>query len=103
MGNQVGWGGYFRWALSPDSLTECYTNAAPDVKAVSEKYEKYFYPAIFADFAARMDWAACGEGNHNPSVYVNGKRVWILSSLLRKWDEEYGWTHLNQLMWIMTH
>ena len=74
VGNQVGWGGYFRWALSPDSLTECYTNAAPDVKAVSEKYEKYFYPAIFADFAARMDWAACGEGNHNPSVYVNGKK-----------------------------
>mgnify|MGYP000081370152 FL=1 len=74
MGNQVGWGGYFRWALSPDSLTECYTNAAPDVKAVSEKYEKYFYPAIFAAFAARMAWAACGEGNHNPAVYVNGKK-----------------------------
>lgn len=72
--NQVGWGGYFRWTLSPDGQTECYTNASPDIKTISEKYEKYFYPTIFADFAARMDWAACGEGNHNPSVYVNGKK-----------------------------
>lgn len=72
--NQVGWGGYFQWGLSLDGQTECYTNTDPEVKAVSQRYESYFYPAAFADFAARMDWAANGEGNRNPIVTVNGER-----------------------------
>lgn len=71
---QVGWGGYFRWGVSPDKETSCYTNAAPEVRSISEKYEKYFYPAIFANFAARMDWAACGKGNRNPAVIVNQEK-----------------------------
>lgn len=72
--SQAGWGGYFRWGLSPDSLTTCYTNADPAVRCISEKYEKYFYPAIFANFMARMDWAAYGKGNRNPIVIVNGEK-----------------------------
>lgn len=35
--SQAGWGGYFRWGLSPDSLTTCYTNADPAVRCISEK------------------------------------------------------------------
>lgn len=72
--SQAGWDGYFRWGLSPDSLTTCYTNADPAVRCISEKYEKYFYPAIFANFMARMDWAAYGKGNRNPIVIVNGEK-----------------------------
>lgn len=71
---QVGWGGYFRWGLSLDGQTECYTNTDPTVKAVSQKYENYFYPATFASFAARMDWAAEGKGNRNPVVVVNKEK-----------------------------
>ncbi len=70
----VGWGGYFRWGMSLDGKTECYTNSSQEVKRISQKYENYFYPAIFANFAARMDWAAYGEGNRNPVVVVNKKK-----------------------------
>ena len=72
--NGVGWGGYFEWGMSLDKETSCYTNSTPQVKEVSQKYEKYFYPAIFASFAARMDWAARGEGNRNPQVVINGNK-----------------------------
>lgn len=72
--NEAGWGGYFEWGLSPDGETGCYTNHRPEVKKISEKYENYFYPAIFANFAARMDWAARGKGNRNPVVIVNGRK-----------------------------
>ena len=67
-----GWGGYFRHELSPDSVTECFTNMRPEIKEISRKYEKYFYPAIFNNFAARMEWAANGVGNHNPELVING-------------------------------
>ncbi|MFW6290518.1 MAG: hypothetical protein ACOC0R_06085, partial [Mariniphaga sp.] len=39
---------------------------------ICSQYYKYFYPAIFNNFAARMDWANEGKGNKNPFVVVNG-------------------------------
>ena len=72
--NEVGWGGYFVWDNSLDKQTQCYTNTTPAIKAISQKYENYFYPAIFANFAARMDWAKEGKGNRNPIAVVNGKK-----------------------------
>lgn len=66
----VGWGGFFRWGVSADGETSCYTNTAPEVKRISRKYEEYFYPAIFNNFAARMDWAKDGRGNRNPVVCI---------------------------------
>ena len=69
--DQAGWGGYFKWDLSPDGETSCYTNHRQATKAISQKYERYFYPAIFANFAARMDWARDGKGNRNPVVRIN--------------------------------
>lgn len=70
---QGGWGGYFRHELSPDSVTECFTNMRSDIKEISQKYERYFYPAVFNNFVARMEWAANGIGNRNPELIVNGK------------------------------
>ncbi len=67
----TGWAGYFRWGLGMDASTFSYTNHTGDVKLVSQKYEQYFYPAIFNDFAARMDWAAFGDGNRNPVVVID--------------------------------
>ncbi|OHB66573.1 MAG: hypothetical protein A2Y76_13820 [Planctomycetes bacterium RBG_13_60_9] len=68
-----GWGGFFVWAISPDKQTEAYTNHRDtQANAISRKYEARFYPAIFNNFAARMDWAKDGAGNRNPVVVVNG-------------------------------
>ena len=72
--NQTGWGGYFVWDKTLDNETYCYTNTSKEAKAISQKYEKYFYNASFANFAARMDWAKYGKGNRNPIVIVNGKK-----------------------------
>lgn len=72
--DMTGWGGYFKWGLGMDNTTYSYTNHTGDVKAVSQKYERYFYPAIFNNFAARMDWAAYGEGNRNPIVVVGDSK-----------------------------
>jgi hypothetical protein len=72
--NQVGWGGYFEWGLGMDNATYCFTNHAGKAKETSKKYETYFYPATFNNFAARMDWAKEGKGNRNPVVIVNGKK-----------------------------
>ena len=71
---QVGWGGYHEFALSPDSTTYAWTNWHQPVKSYSDKFEKRFYPDIFNDFAARMQWAAEGHGTTNPVVIVNGKK-----------------------------
>ena len=70
----TGWGGYFRWGKGMDDATYSYTNHTGDVREISRRYEEYFYPAIFNNFAARMDWAASGEGNRNPVVVVNGSK-----------------------------
>lgn len=68
-----GWGGYFRWGTGPDKVTKAYVNQpGTPAHAISKKYEARFYPAIFNDFAARMDWAKQGVGNRNPMVVVNG-------------------------------
>ena len=70
---QVGWGGCHEFGISPDGETACWTNWQQPLKDISDSYEKKFYPDEFNDFAARMEWAATGEGNRNPIVIVNGK------------------------------
>ncbi|WP_020210166.1 DUF1593 domain-containing protein [Gilvimarinus chinensis] len=66
-----GWGGYFEMALTPDGETYALTNHSQiDAGAVSRKYEEQFYPAIFNDFVARMDWVKEGTGNLNPVAVV---------------------------------
>ena len=69
--NQVSWGGYFEWGKGPDDLTFAYTNFKGTPQETCSKYEAYFYPATFNDFAARMDWANEGSGNRNPVVIIN--------------------------------
>lgn len=63
---QVGWGGVHEFGLSPDSITMAWTNWQQPLKDISNDYEHTFYPSEFNDFAARMQWAAAGVGNHNP-------------------------------------
>ena len=55
---QGSYGGYFKKSLSNDKSTVCYNNTSEDVSKISRKYEEYFYPSIFNNFAARMEWAA---------------------------------------------
>lgn len=69
---QVGWAGCFRRDLCADSLTIAWTNWREPQKGISRQYEERFYPDIFNDFAARMEWAGTGQGNINPVVVVNG-------------------------------
>jgi hypothetical protein len=69
---QIGWAGYFEWAPGPDEVTYAYTNQKGEGWNICTKYFKYFYPATFNNFAARMDWAHEGKGNRNPVVIVNG-------------------------------
>lgn len=69
---QVGWGGCHQFGISPDGETSCWTNWEQPLKDISNFYENKFYPDEFNDFAARMEWAATGAGNHNPVVVVNG-------------------------------
>ena len=57
-----------------DKQTYSYTNHDGETKETSQKYENYFYPAIFNNFAARMDWASQGKGNRNPIVIVDGQK-----------------------------
>lgn len=71
---QGSWAGYFEWGVGPDNETLAYNNHKGQAKDISRKYESYFYPAIFNDFAARMDWAKEGTGNRNPIVIVNGRK-----------------------------
>ena len=68
---QVGWGGYFQWGKGPDNETFAYVNHQGAANSISGKYSKYFYPATFNNFAARMDWAKDGKGNRNPIVVIN--------------------------------
>jgi hypothetical protein len=70
-----GWGGYFAWGTGPDNTTSAYVNQqGTPAQPISKKYETRFYPAIFNNFAARMDWAKDGSGNRNPIVVINGER-----------------------------
>ena len=61
-----------RQVLVPRQHHDGFNNHAGPVRATSRKYETRFYPAIFNNFAARMDWAKDGAGNRNPVVTVNG-------------------------------
>lgn len=67
----AGWGGYFEWGQCKDNATSAYQNHGGNAKSISRKYEQYFYPATFNNFAARMDWAKDGKGNRNPMVAIN--------------------------------
>jgi hypothetical protein len=68
-----GWGGLSVWSIGPDNETYAYTNhEGIEAHSICRKYEEHFYPAIFNNFAARMDWAKDGAGNRNPVVVING-------------------------------
>ncbi|MDR0895440.1 MAG: DUF1593 domain-containing protein [Prevotellaceae bacterium] len=69
---QGGWGGYFVWETGMDKAAHVWTNSNDSIKKISQRYEGYFYPAVFNNFAARMEWAKTGKGNRNPIVTVNG-------------------------------
>jgi hypothetical protein len=72
---QGGWGGYFTWGTGPDQVTHCYINQeGTKTFGSSTRYQTHFYPAIFNNFAARMDWAREGTGNRNPVAIVNGDK-----------------------------
>ena len=71
---QIGWAGCFKRGLCPDSLTTAWTNWQQPQKAISRGYEERFYPAVFHDFAARMECAEKGHGNRNPVVVVNDRQ-----------------------------
>jgi hypothetical protein len=68
--NQVGWGGYFELGECKDGATKAYQNHGGSAGETSSKYQRYFYPATFNNFAARMDWAKNGKGNRNPVVVI---------------------------------
>ncbi|MBI0400658.1 DUF1593 domain-containing protein [Cyclobacterium marinum] len=70
--NQVSWGGYFEWGISPDDSTFAYNNHKGKAKQICNNYASYFYSATFNNFAARMDWASEGKGNRNPIIALNG-------------------------------
>ena len=70
---QVGWGGCHQFGISPDGETSAWTNWQNPLRSISGGYERKFYPDEFNDFAARMQWAAEGQGNHNPVVRIDGK------------------------------
>ncbi len=72
--NQVGWGGYFEFGNCKDNATRAYQNHDGHAKSISSKYQQYFYPATFNNFAARMDWAEDGKGNRNPVVVIDGDK-----------------------------
>ncbi len=79
--NQGGWGGYFEFGKCKDNETNAYQNHSGNVNSISSKYQRYFYQAIFNNFAARMDWAKEGKGNRNPVVVINDdKSIDILTN-----------------------
>jgi len=69
--SQVGWGGYFEFGQCKDNATNAFQNHSGDANKISSKYQQYFYPATFNNFAARMDWAQNGTGNKNPVVIID--------------------------------
>lgn len=71
---QVSWSGYFELGLGRDGVTRSYTNYTGEPYDITTEYFSYFYPAMFNNFAARLDWANEGKGNINPVVIVNEKK-----------------------------
>lgn len=86
---QGSWGGFFEWGQGPDKQTDSYTNHQGKAQQTSRKYEAYFYPAIFNDFATRMDWADKGEGNRNPVINIKGTRTLEIAEYKVKVGEEF--------------
>jgi hypothetical protein len=67
-----GWGGTFARGTNRDGVTQSFTNhRGSAANPISRKYETRFYPAIFNNFAARMDWAKSGTGNRNPVAVID--------------------------------
>lgn len=85
---QVSWSGYFKFSSGPDSLTYANTNYTGEPYDISTSYFAYFYPAIFNNFAARMDWAKEGKGNRNPVVIVNAQKGIIPIEIVCKTGEK---------------
>ena len=56
--------------MCADSLTTAWTSWQEPVRSISVGYKQRFYPDELNDFIARMQWAAEGQGNHNPQVVV---------------------------------
>lgn len=80
--SQGSWGGYAEWMKSPDGTTYAYTNyEGTRAYDTCFKYVKYFYPANFNNFAARMDWAQDGRGNRNPVVVVDGDSTFTVKTV----------------------
>lgn len=69
---QASWGGYSQWDTGEDNNGFSYINYKGNAYDICTKYEKYFYPAIFNNFSARMDWAKNGKGNINPIIKIDG-------------------------------
>ncbi|MBR4388046.1 MAG: DUF1593 domain-containing protein [Prevotella sp.] len=69
---QAGWAGFHVRGICPDSLTTAWTSWEEPTRSISVGYKMRFYPDELNDFMARMQWAAEGQGNHNPQVVVNG-------------------------------
>ena len=67
---QAGWAGYHERSLCADSLTTAWTSWQEPVRSISVGYKQRFYADELNDFAARMQWADQGEGNHNPIAVV---------------------------------
>ncbi|MBO7547931.1 MAG: hypothetical protein J6T07_05755, partial [Bacteroidales bacterium] len=61
------------FGISPDRETSAWTNWQEPLRSISSSYERKFYTDEFNDFAARMQWAAEGQGNRNPVVRIDGK------------------------------
>ncbi|GHA47617.1 hypothetical protein GCM10007103_30720 [Salinimicrobium marinum] len=68
---QASWGGYSKWGSGEDNIYS-YVNYKGNGYDTCRKYMDHFYPAIFNNFAARMDWAKEGDGNRNPIVAIDG-------------------------------
>jgi hypothetical protein len=69
---QASWGGYSKWGKGEDNNGYSYVNYNENEYDICNKYEKYFYPATFNNFSARMDWAKDGKGNINPIIKIDG-------------------------------
>jgi len=69
---QASWGGYSKWGKGEDNNGYSFINYNGNEYDVCNKYEKYFYPATFNNFSARMDWAKDGKGNINPIIEIDG-------------------------------
>ena len=67
---QIGWGGLHVYGLTADGKTTAWVNEKDPIRSLSGSYEKKFYTDWFNDFAARIEWAENGTGNHNPVVVI---------------------------------